>query len=76
MKELESTKVNESTSPDCGKPVVGGSGLPIHGTTEDNKLTFCGLNVTKAMSYHRGGIMIGMIKNKSHICSVCLDHFR
>lgn len=25
MKELESTKVNESTSPDCGKPVVSGS---------------------------------------------------
>lgn len=36
MKDLESKKVNESTSPDCGKPVVSGSficaftGMPAH----------------------------------------------
>lgn len=32
MKDLESTKVNESTSPDCGKPVVSGSFQLFHGS--------------------------------------------
>lgn len=42
MKELESTKVNESTSPDCGKPVVSGSaftGYRFKATSKQNGST-------------------------------------
>lgn len=53
---------------------LGAVGLPIHATNEDNTYTFCGLKVNKSMSYHRGGIMLGMIIGRENACKECLSH--
>lgn len=55
---------------------VMGSGLPIHATNKDNSFTFCGLKVTKGMSFHNGGIILGLIKGNINgiVCKECLSH--
>lgn len=70
-----STKDEQSTSMqhDAKLPVMG-SGLPIHATNAENTYTFCGLKVTKDMSYHRGGVMLGMIKLEKLACKECLTY--
>lgn len=46
----------------------------IHATNEDNTLTFCGLSVDGTISYHRGGIMMGMIIDADkHACKECIN---
>lgn len=48
-------------------------GLSIHATNRNNTKTFCGLIVTKGMSYHRDGIMKSMVIGQENICQKCLQ---
>lgn len=72
------SKAEESTSVGSdAKLPVSGSGLPIHATNKDNTYTFCGLKVTPDMSFHRGGIMLGMIiRGEKFACNGCLSYLR
>lgn len=66
---------NKTEAQHDAKLPVSGSGLPIHVTNKDNTYTFCGLKVTPEMSFHRGGIMLGMIiGGKEFACNECLSH--
>lgn len=68
-----SKKIENIQTTSC-KNGVNDSCLPIHATNEDNTYTFCGLKVTPEMSFHRGGVMLGMIiSGKEFACNDCLS---